>query len=153
MFKKTCTKCAPWGLSLLRLALGAILIYHGWPKLFGDTTQLMAFFESTVLPAPGLMLILAGVIELVGGILLVLGLGTRYVTAIIALQFAVIILFVKLRLGWAAMEIDIIIFATALALMGSGAGAVSADQFICGSDLDQKGEKGGKAGEAITGVK
>jgi len=151
MFQKTCERCAPWGLTLLRISVGAILIVHGWPKLFGDTTQLLAFFESTVLPAPSLMLIAAGLVEVFGGALLILGLFTRYVAALIALEFAVILLFVKLQLGWSKLEFDLLIFASTLALMSSGAGKFSVDSFLCKQQGNGKGAHGGQGSEAITG--
>lgn len=154
MFAKWCGKnstCASWGLTLMRVVLGLILINHGWPKLFGDPSVkagMLAFFESTVLPAPGVMLMLAGILEVVGGLLLILGAFTVITTTVLMVQFAVIILFVKLTKGFSSMETDLLIFSVLLALHSSGSGAMSVESMM--------GEKKGIAGaghgpEAMSG--
>jgi uncharacterized membrane protein YphA (DoxX/SURF4 family) len=43
-------KLKPLGLLLLRVALGGILIYHGYPKLFGHTRDAMQAFTHMGLP-------------------------------------------------------------------------------------------------------
>ena len=66
--------------------------------------------------------------ELGGGLLLIVGLYTQPVSALIALQFLVIILKVKLSKGLVGgYEFDLLIFAAAAALMTVGAGGVSID--------------------------
>lgn len=147
--KTICKRCAPWGLTALRVVLGAILINHGYGKLFGDTSGMLAFFESTVLPAPGFMLMLAGIIEFFGGILLVAGLFTRVVASIVIVQFVVIVLFVKLQMGFSKMELDLIILASAFALSCLGAGAAGIDEFV--HKKKGTGERGGHGQEAIGG--
>lgn len=152
MYKTICKKCFPWSILVLRLVLAAILIFHGYPKLFGDTSMMLKFFESTILPAPAAMLTLAGIIELLGGVLLILGLGTRYVAKLIALQFLVIILFVKWQMGWAALEFDLLIFVSMILLITSGAGKLAVDSIFLGDpDHHRLHDKGGHGAEAITG--
>lgn len=129
---EVCRKCAMWSLTLLRVVMGIILINHGYVKLFGESTQLLAFFESTVLPAPGAMLILAGIIEFFGGILLILGLMTRLVAVIVALEFIVILLFVKLKSGLSQVELELLIFTTVIVLSNLGAGKWSVDGWLQG---------------------
>ena len=128
--KNSCNSCTKCGLLGLRLILGIILIVHGFPKLFGDTAGLLAFFESTVLPAPNLLLILAGVIELVGGVAIVLGYKTRYFSWLVVFEFTVIILFVKLAKGFSAMELDLLILANAYALSAMGSGKYSLERLL-----------------------
>src|SRR5215216_4629914 len=71
---------------LLRIALGAVLIPHGMQKLFGafggmGLTNNAALFERLGY-TPGMFWgTLVGCTELVGGILLVLGLFTRFAAA------------------------------------------------------------------------
>jgi putative oxidoreductase len=59
-------------LLILRLALAAVLLYHGIPKLmnFGAT---VAGFQSMGLPAPPLTAALALLAEVAGGLLILLG--------------------------------------------------------------------------------
>lgn len=122
-------KCAAWTLTALRVVVGLVLLYHGWPKLFGDEATkagLVQFFSSTVLPAPSAMVLLAGVLEVVGGLLLILGAFTPIVANVLSIQFVIIVLFVKLKMGWKSMELDLMILAAlqVLAAMGSGAFSV-----------------------------
>jgi putative oxidoreductase len=59
-------------LLILRLALAAVLLYHGVPKLmnFGAT---VAAFQGMGLPAPSLTAAFALLAEVVGGLLILLG--------------------------------------------------------------------------------
>ena len=65
----------PLGLLFLRVALGIIFIFHGYPKLFTSTHQTMQFFIHEGLP--GYFVYIAGVLEFFGGIMLIAGLFTR----------------------------------------------------------------------------
>ena len=150
VFTKTCValcnKCTPWGLSLLRVVLGAILLNHGWIKLFGDNAGLLAFFESTVLPAPGAMLMLAGIIELVGGIALILGVYTRVVAFIVALEFVVIVFIIKLSQGFTALEFELLLLASLIAITCIGGGAATLPHLF-----GKGGKHGGHGAEAMGG--
>lgn len=66
----------------LRVATGALLLPHGAQKLFGafgggGIGGTAKFFESVGYSAPTLFAVLVGLVELVGGLCLVLGLFTR----------------------------------------------------------------------------
>lgn len=148
--KKNCENCWAWGLFALRLIVGGILVHHGYPKLFGETAELMAFFESTVLPAPGVLLLMAGVIEFFGGIAIILGLWNKLITTLVAIEFAVIILFVKLSNGLAEMELELLLFASLFCLSSTGPGKWSVQELWRKRGM-KKGEKGGHGQEAISG--
>lgn len=118
-----------------RLLTGSVLIAHGWQKFnewtIAGTTQA---FEGMGVPLPGLSAPLAAVIELVGGILTPIGLGTRWVGVIVAalMAGAAIIAHVPNGIfvdagGW---ELVGMIAAAGLALAASGAGRVSVDHLI-----------------------
>lgn len=91
---------------LLRLILGPVLIAAGWEKLNGENwfdSQLDAFpFPFDVLPA-GLSWFLASWTEFLGGILLLLGLGTRLVAIPLAVTMFVAAYAVHLDNGWPAI--------------------------------------------------
>src|SRR3989344_1940421 len=71
---------------VLRLALGAAFITRGWPKLFRHFQGTAEFFETMDLrPARAWVLVL-GVAELFGGILLVLGFLTQLAALILAVD-------------------------------------------------------------------
>lgn len=118
-------KCAPWALLLMRLVTGAVLLNHGWPKLFGDKAGLLGFFGHVFPFAPAFMLGLTGVIEVVGGILLILGLFNKYVTPVLVVEFIYIVIAVKS--GFGPREIDLLMLSSVFALWSMGAGSISLD--------------------------
>ena len=65
----------PFGLLALRLALGVIFFAHGYPKLAHLGGGMQEFFVQHGLP--GYFVYVAGVLEVFGGLLLMLGLFTR----------------------------------------------------------------------------
>src|SRR5260370_20604605 len=74
----------PETLSIVRIVVGLLFLEHGSAKLLG--------FPGTPNPAPAMMTLLwtQGVIELVGGLLLAIGLFTRPVAFILAGDMAVV---------------------------------------------------------------
>lgn len=91
---------------LLRLILGPVLIGAGWEKITGDnwfSFSLESFpFPFNVLPAD-LSWFLASWTEFLGGILLLLGLGTRLVAIPLAVTMFVAAYAVHLDNGWPAI--------------------------------------------------
>jgi len=74
------TRTAPYAALILRVALGTMLVAHALLKLFVFTLPgTVQFFQSLGLPA-ALAYVIVGA-ELVGGLLLILGVGTRWVAA------------------------------------------------------------------------
>ena len=61
----------------LRLYLAPVFILAGMNKL-GNAENVAAYFEFLGVPAPGLMVYVAGLSELVGGILLILGVSLAF---------------------------------------------------------------------------
>ena len=91
---------------LLRLILGPVLIAAGWEKITGENWfgfQLESFpFPFNVLP-PELSWFLASWTEFLGGILLLLGLGTRLIAIPLAVTMFVAAYAVHLDNGWPAI--------------------------------------------------
>ena len=74
------TKTAPYAALMLRLALGTMFVAHALLKLFVFTLPGTAqFFES--LGMPGALGYVTFAAELTGGLLLIAGVGTRWVAA------------------------------------------------------------------------
>ena len=90
----------------LRLILAPVLIGAGWEKLHGENWfafQLDSFpFPFNVLP-PGFSWFLASWTEFVGGVCLLLGLGTRLWAIMLAVTMFVAAWSVHLPNGWAAI--------------------------------------------------
>src|SRR5262249_10584982 len=84
----------PYGLTALRLAVGAVFVAHGAQKLFGiwggpGLARTATFFASLGLsPAYPLAVLVAG-LEFAGGLLLILGGATLWVSLALAAEMAV----------------------------------------------------------------
>jgi putative oxidoreductase len=91
-------RTAPYAALLLRLALGTMFVAHALLKVFVFTLPgTVQFFESLGLPAALAYATIAA--ELVGGALLILGIGTRWV-AVALIPFLLGATWVHLGNGW-----------------------------------------------------
>jgi putative oxidoreductase len=119
----------PLGLFVLRAALGIIFMYHGYPKLFGDPGHTVQQFVK--MGFPGYFAYLAGVLELFGGGLMVIGLFTRGIGLLLAIEMGVAL--VKVHIPQAGIyavtkyDLPLILGAAALGLATTGAGLISLD--------------------------
>ena len=122
----------PLALLLLRAALGAIFIYHGYPKLFTHTRETMQAFGH--MGFPGYMAYVAGVIEFFGGSLLVAGLFTRIAGLLLAGEMAVALVKVHGLLAHPGAvnnyEFPLSLAAGSFALAVFGAGVISFDHAV-----------------------
>jgi putative oxidoreductase len=127
-------KLKPLALLMLRLGLGAIFIYHGYPKLFDNTREVMGNFVHMGFPA--YFAYIAGAIEFFGGCLLVAGLFTRIAGLLLAGEMAVAVVQVhKLFAEPRAVhnyEFPLALALAAFTLTAVGAGAISLDAAIYG---------------------
>ena len=125
-------KLKPLALLLLRLALGVIFIYHGYPKLFGHTREAMRSFVQ--MGFPGYFAYISGLIEFFGGCMLIAGLFTRVAGVLLAAEMAIGIW----KVGHLAAnplivrnyETPLALAVSAFALATLGAGVVSLDQAV-----------------------
>lgn len=123
----------PLGLLVLRVALGAIFLTHGYPKLTHSGTQMQEMFVQHGLPAQ--FAYVAGVLETFGGLLLILGLFTRAAALLLAVEMSVAIVKVHSVHGVMALheyEFPLALGCACLALATVGAGLASVDRFIFG---------------------
>ncbi|MBY0121546.1 DoxX family protein [Bacillus sp. S/N-304-OC-R1] len=84
--------------TILRVFLGATFFIHGLAKLQGGIENTVGFFES--LGLPGFTAFLVALIELIGGIGIILGIGTRIISILFVIILAVAIVKVKLTVGF-----------------------------------------------------
>jgi putative oxidoreductase len=121
MFMKMNGSCPDAGLLALRLGLAAVFITHGAMKL-ADVAATMGMFESMELP--GLLGVVVGIVELLGGVAMLLGIYMRYAGYALAVVMAGAILFVKWRMGFVGgWEFDFMLFAASLGMAWVGAGS------------------------------
>lgn len=125
-------KLKPLALLLLRLGLGIIFIYHGYPKIFTHAHQTMEEFPR--MGFPSYFAVVAGVIEFFGGWLLILGLFTRIAALLLAGEMAIAILRVHLPQGGfmavSNYQFPLALAVGAFALVAVGGGAISIDRAI-----------------------
>ncbi|MFE0344812.1 DoxX family protein [Priestia megaterium] len=122
------------GALILRVVLGLSFFIHGFVKFQGGIENQVGWFESIGLP--GFMAYGTALIELIGGILLVIGLGTRFVSAIFVLLMVGATITVKLAVGFlgngqmAGYELDLAYAAMALYLAVNGSKLFAVNQLI-----------------------
>lgn len=108
------------GATILRVVLGATFLIHGAAKFQGGIENTVGFFESIGLP--GFTAYLVAIIELVGGLAMLLGVGTRIISILFAIVLAVAILKVKMAGGFlgngqmAGFELDLALLAISIYL-------------------------------------
>lgn len=119
----------PLGLLVLRLALGTVMIAHGYGKVFGGMPQFMQMLSHMGIPP--WMGYLTAAAEFGGGILLVVGFLTRFAALAIFIDMLVAILRVHLKNGLfsknGGFEFPMVCAAIAFSLIFSGAGPIAID--------------------------
>ncbi|HYL11762.1 MAG TPA: DoxX family protein [Terriglobales bacterium] len=118
----------PLALLILRLVLGAIMIAHGYGKVFGGTQKFVHMVSG--LGLPGWMAYLSAAAEFGGGILLVLGLITRLAALAVLVDMLVAISKVHFKnglMGLSGYEFPLAVAAIAFALIFFGAGPIALD--------------------------
>jgi putative oxidoreductase len=121
---------ADWATFVLRLALGSVMVYHGYPKLFVNAAGTVAFFSKIGIPAAGFFAPFVGLVEFFGGLLLILGLGVRLWGLALAIDMAVAILVAKGLSSWKGLEFELSLMAMAVSLLLTGGGACSLDAWL-----------------------
>ncbi len=121
-----------WAPLVLRVALGSIFAWHGYDKIFSiGIPGVTGFLASLGLPLPSLMAYLLAYGELIGGVLLILGLFTHWVTKFDMIVALVAFFTVHATKGFSiaggGYEYIVLIFAAAFSLMVTGAGKYSLD--------------------------
>lgn len=124
-------------LLIVRVITGLTMFMHGWQKLtgpgFGGVGDMFAGMD---IPLPAVAGPLVMLVELIGGVLLVLGLGTRVVGAAFVVVMLGALFFVHLSAGFYAAdggyELVLLLAAVSAALSVSGPGAWSLDAVIAG---------------------
>ncbi|WP_342472020.1 DoxX family protein [Metasolibacillus sp. FSL H7-0170] len=120
------------GKVILRAVLGLTFFIHGFSKFQGGIANTAGFFDS--IGVPGFMAYVVAVIELVGGIILILGLGTRVVSMLLAVIMIGAIFTVKLSAGFlgdgqmAGYELELLLLAMSVYFIFTNQSKISLDQ-------------------------
>ena len=86
------------GATILRLILGSTFLVHGLAKFQGGIENTVGFFES--LGLPGFTAYIVALIEIIGGLAMIVGIGIRIISILFAIVMAVAIVKVKLAAGF-----------------------------------------------------
>lgn len=123
---------AGWlGPLLARLTVGYVFLIAGWGKL-NNLDKVRAFFESLQIPAASIQAPFVATVEFVGGILLIIGLCTRFASVFLLATMIVALLTAKRgdidSLGslFDMSEYLYAVMLTWLAVAGAGAASVDA---------------------------
>ncbi|MGB9955586.1 DoxX family protein [Haloferax prahovense] len=129
-----------WGLAFVRLALGIPMLISGVGKVLAIGPKPMGisgfagFLTSLGVPFPTVAAWGVGLIELVGGLLLVVGVAVRVVSALIAVDMVVATVLYHLPNGYPAgsngIELTLVLTLIAAALVLSGPGTLSVEHAL-----------------------
>jgi putative oxidoreductase len=133
---------APYAVTILRILVGVIFLLHGYPRL-ANIGGFAGFLTSLGVPAPGVFAFLVTALEVGGGLLLILGLATRWVSLLFAIEMLVTTLLVKLpnagfiapQGGGSGAEFDLLLLAVALILLTQGSGPLSIERNVLKREL------------------
>ncbi len=118
-------------LLLLRVILAAVFGAYGYMKWAGEMNRLAGLLMTVHLPFPDLAARFVATLEVGGAILLLTGLWTRVVGALLAIEMAVAIVKVVWRQGFVggyAFELTLLTIAASLAIAGGGAFSIGRDR-------------------------
>lgn len=118
----------PLALLVMRLVLGAIIVDHGYHKVFGGLHHHVQFVTSLGLPAWSAYL--SAFTEFFGGLLVLIGLFTRVAALAICINLSVAIAKVHLHnglMGNGGYEFPLALATLAFALIFFGGGAIAFD--------------------------
>jgi putative oxidoreductase len=117
-----------WGITIVRFSTGLIFVVHGAQKFAGGLGGVTAFFAKIGIPAPGVMGPFVAILEIVGGVLLIVGLATRWISLLFVIEMLVTTLWVQIPTrGWNASDLDRALLASSLLLVLAGSGKASLD--------------------------
>src|SRR5215472_5117847 len=126
-------KLRPVALLLLRCGLALVFIYHGYPKLFGNTSTFVRAFGEIGIPS--YFVYIVGIVETLGGLMLALGLGTRLAAPLLLIDMCAAMWKYNFNEGIYAVreyELPLTLGLAALLLATTGAGPFSLDYLIHG---------------------
>ncbi len=128
------TQLQGWGITVLRVVVGIVFLAHGGQKLFvWGFGGVAGFLGQVGIPAPMLAAVVVTLVELLGGLAILLGLFARWAAIPLAINMAVAILTVHLRAGFFlpnGYEFALTLLAANVALILLGSGEASLDSLL-----------------------
>ncbi|KIL37103.1 oxidoreductase [Cohnella kolymensis] len=120
--------------TIIRIVMGILFLAHGISKFQMGLGNVDAWFDS--MGVPGFLAYIAAVLELIGGILLIIGLFSRYVSVLFIIMLIGAIITMKLSAGllgngqMAGYELDLAFMMAALYLSVAEPAPLSIDHLF-----------------------
>ncbi len=115
---------------LLRVWLGAMMMYHGFPKVFTNSAGFVAYLEKLGMPMPSVMAALAAGAEFFGGLLILIGFLTRPAAMLVLITMLVAGFIAHSADGFTKQELPLTYAMLSVALFLSGSGAFSLEKVM-----------------------
>lgn len=122
----TLSKYHDVALLLLRIGVGLVFVIAGWGKITG-IEGVQAFFGDIGIPLAGIMAWVVGIVEFLGGLMVLFGARIRIPALLLAIVMVVALLTVKLGGEFSAARIDLMLLLMNLSLFILGSGKYSVD--------------------------
>ncbi|ALI34893.1 Putative oxidoreductase CatD [Candidatus Nitrosocosmicus oleophilus] len=122
----------------VRIIAGIAFILHGLPK-FENLQGTQGFFASVGIPAD--LALLIGLLEVIGGVLLIVGLLTRITSILFTIEMICAVLIVKADnsfMGQGGFEVDLLLMFISISLLLSGPGRVSIERDLLKREIFPK---------------
>lgn len=117
-----------WGITIVRIMMAVIFIVSGFKKWQAGMGATAAFFTKVGIPLPGVAAPLVGTLEVVGGILLLLGIASRLFGLLFAIEMIVTAFYVKFPAQWFdPARIDLMLLAAGTMVVIAGPGRLAVD--------------------------
>jgi putative oxidoreductase len=115
------------GIFISRITLGIMFLIHGLMKYQGGIDNTIGFFE--MLGIPGYLAYPVGILEIIGGVCVIIGLGTRIFAAIFCVIMLTAIVTAKFAMGFAGgYEFELALFVMSLHLLLAGSRFLALDR-------------------------
>lgn len=122
---------AEWGLTVMRVAMAIVILVTGYQKLVGGMDRVTDIMVRDGIPLPGPSALLIIAMETLGGLLLLVGLGGRWLGLLYVVEFIVVTFYVQLpREGLMSARLPFLLLATGVMLAIAGSGRLALDNLI-----------------------
>jgi putative oxidoreductase len=134
---------APYALTVLRVLVGITYLLMGLPKL-ANIGGFTGFVSNIGFPLAGFFAVVIVALEVGGGLLMIAGFATRWLSILYIIEMTVTTLLVKLpRMGFIApqgqpgvgAQLDLLLLAAAIVLLTHGAGQLSVERNVLKREL------------------
>lgn len=129
------------GLAILRVVLGVIFIAHGYPKIAAGAAGTGEFFAQLGIPLAGFFAWVVTLLEVFGGVALVIGFLVTPISLLLAFHMLVGIILVHAPNGFyvigpgqGGIEFNLVLIAGLLALVFAGPGMAALDSRTGGGE-------------------